>query len=89
MWKETVATPMPINDMTVAEVLERWPETVSVFQDLKTACVGCAMAPFDTMADVAQIYDMELVELMTALERVGVQGEQDPPPQMPGDDKSE
>ena len=80
---------MPTNDMTVAEVLERWPETVSVFQDLKTACVGCAMAPFDTMADVAQNYDMELAELMTALEPFGAQGGQDPQPQMPGDDKSE
>jgi hybrid cluster-associated redox disulfide protein len=80
---------MPTIDMTVSEILEQWPDTVSVFQDLKTACVGCAMAPFDTMADVAQSYDLELAELMTALEQVGIHEGQDPRAQMPGNDKPE
>ena len=57
------------SNMTVAEVLERWPETVSVFQDYKTACVGCSMAPFDTMVDVAREYALELPEIMAALDR--------------------
>jgi hybrid cluster-associated redox disulfide protein len=61
---------MPTSDMTVAEILEEWPETVSVFQDFKTACVGCVMAPFDTMVDVARIYELELSEIMGALHRV-------------------
>jgi hybrid cluster-associated redox disulfide protein len=65
-----MATPMPTNDMTVAEILERWPSTVPVFQELKTACVGCAMAPFDTMSDVSQIYDIDLSLLMASLHRV-------------------
>jgi hybrid cluster-associated redox disulfide protein len=62
------ATMMPTDEMTVAEVLEKWPGTVSVFQELKTACVGCAMAPYDTLADVARIYDMDLRGIMTALQ---------------------
>lgn len=62
-----MATPMPTTKMTVAEVLELWPETVPVFQKYKTACVGCVMAPFDTMTDVAQIYQLELSELMADL----------------------
>lgn len=56
-------------NLTVATVLERWPETVVVFQELKTACVGCAMAPFDTLEDVARIYDMDLSRLLDALQR--------------------
>jgi hybrid cluster-associated redox disulfide protein len=56
--------------MTVAEVLEQWPEAVSVFQDYKTACVGCSMAHFDTMVDVAREYDLELSVIMAALDRV-------------------
>jgi hybrid cluster-associated redox disulfide protein len=68
---------MPTIEMTVAEILEKWPGAVSVFQELKTACVGCAMAPFDTMVDIAQIYDIELSDLMTALEQFVVQTEQD------------
>lgn len=51
-------------DLTVAEVLERWPQTVSAFQRLKTACVGCTMAPFDTLRDVARIYNYDLDEVM-------------------------
>lgn len=58
---------LPTQDMTVAEVLETWPETVEVFQALKTACVGCVMAPFDTLADVARIYELELATIMQAL----------------------
>lgn len=65
-----MATPMLNSDMTVAEVLEAWPDTVSVFQEFKTACVGCVMAPFDTMVDVARIYELELSDLMAALNQV-------------------
>ena len=73
-----MATPKLNSDMTVAEVLEAWPGTVSVFQEFKTACVGCVMAPFDTMADVARIYELELSDLMTALNRVvPVDGQKD------------
>lgn len=56
-------------DLTVAEVLERWPETVSAFQQLKTACVGCTMAPFDTLRDVAHIYKYELEEVMRVMQK--------------------
>lgn len=73
-----MATPRLTSDMTVAEVLEAWPGTVSVFQEFKTACVGCVMAPFDTMTDVARIYELELSDLMTALGQVMMaDGQQD------------
>jgi hybrid cluster-associated redox disulfide protein len=67
---------MPTAKMTVAEVLEAWPETVEVFQRLKTACVGCAMAPFDTMEDVARIYMLDLAQLMAELRTTVETGEQ-------------
>lgn len=54
-------------DLTVAEVLERWPQTVLAFQRLKAACVGCTMAPFDTLRDVAGFYDYELEDVMAAM----------------------
>ncbi len=62
-----MAAALPTQEMTVAEVLETWPETVDVFQELKTACVGCVMAPFDTLADVARIYQLELDMIMEAI----------------------
>lgn len=63
-----MTTTMPTKDMTVAEVLEQWPKAVTVFQAYKTACVGCSMAPFDTMVDVAREYNLELAEILAALE---------------------
>ena len=73
-----MAIPMPTTDMTVAEILEKWPGTVSVFQKFKTACVGCTMAQFDTMVDVARIYDIELSEIMAALQNFVAEGKPDP-----------
>ena len=65
-----MATSKLTTEMTVAQVLELWPETVPVFQEFKTACVGCVMAPFDTMADVARTYELDLNQLMAALDQV-------------------
>lgn len=67
-------------DMTVAEVLERWPQTVSAFQRLKTACVGCTMASFDTLRDVARIYSFELEVVMTAMQEAIVEAEEESTP---------
>jgi hybrid cluster-associated redox disulfide protein len=47
-------------DLTVAEVLTRWPQTISVFVHHRMACVGCAIAPFETLAEVAEIYNLQL-----------------------------
>jgi hybrid cluster-associated redox disulfide protein len=71
-----MAASTPKNDMTVAEVLDLWPETVAVFQELKTACVGCVMAPFDTMVDVAREYDLDLDQLMDALDQAVIADEE-------------
>lgn len=60
--------------MFVAEVLEEWPETAAVFQQFKTACVGCAMAPFDTIADVARIYQLSEQAFLQALRRAAQSG---------------
>lgn len=45
--------------LTVAEVLARWPQTIPVFIRHRMACVGCAMAPFETLAEVAAIYKLD------------------------------
>ena len=73
-----MATLKPTTTMTVSEILDRWPEAVRVFQELKTACVGCPMAPFDTMEDVARIYDLSLPKLMAALQAVAAAEESGP-----------
>jgi hybrid cluster-associated redox disulfide protein len=58
---------LPTATHTVAEVLNRWPQTAPVFVRYQTACVGCVMAPFDTLADVATEYGLCLDDLLEAL----------------------
>lgn len=48
---------------TVHEVLRRTPRAAEVFHRRRMACVGCTMAPFDTVADAARAYGIDPVEL--------------------------
>jgi hybrid cluster-associated redox disulfide protein len=57
-------------DLTVAEVLTRWPQAIQVFFRHRMACVGCTMAPFDTIADAAAIYGLPLSFLLSELHQV-------------------
>jgi len=47
-------------DLTMADVLARWPQTISVFMCHRMACVGCPIAPFETLAEVAAINELDL-----------------------------
>ena len=62
-------------NLTVAEVLARWPQTIPVFIHQRMACVGCVMAPFETLAEVALVYyldlDCFLRELQQAIDNTG------------------
>lgn len=58
-----------LTELTVAEVLKRRPETIPVFFRHRMACVGCAMAPFETLADVAAIYGVQLSRFLSELQQ--------------------
>lgn len=62
--------PQLTGSLTVAEVLVRWPQTISVFMHHRMACVGCAIAPFETLAEVATVYDLELHCFLAELEHI-------------------
>ena len=40
-------------EMTVLEFLRRWPAAIPVFFEHRMACVGCSIAPYDTLEEVA------------------------------------
>ncbi len=54
-------------DLVVAEVLARWPQTVSVFFRHHMICVGCAMSRFETLDEVAAVYGLDLNNLLREL----------------------
>ncbi|AVX06032.1 hypothetical protein MXMO3_03529 (plasmid) [Maritalea myrionectae] len=43
-------------DLSLDEIMRRWPETVSVFMKRRMACVGCPIASFHTIVDAAEEY---------------------------------
>ncbi len=52
----------------VADVLQRWPQTIPVFLHLRTGCVGCAMASFETLEDVVRNYGLSADEFLAQLD---------------------
>lgn len=59
-------------NMTVDEILRRWPQTVQVFRSYALSCLGCAIAPFCEVTAVAKIYNLPeeqfLADLQQAIE---------------------
>ncbi len=55
-------------NLTVQQLLDRWPQTVPFFIRSRMACVGCPMAKFDTLQDVADNYGLRLPILLHHLE---------------------
>ncbi|MDD5564265.1 MAG: DUF1858 domain-containing protein [Thermoanaerobaculaceae bacterium] len=59
----------PSPTLTVDEALRRWPQLAGVFLRRRLACPGCAMAPFDTLRDVAQAYGLDVARLLDEVGR--------------------
>lgn len=59
--------PTPVT--TMAEFMEGWPVAREVLARRGMACVGCAMAPFETIAEATAAYGFdpgEFIEEVTA-----------------------
>ena len=56
-------------DQTVQEVLSEFPETRHAFRALKTSCVGCFLARFCSLRDVAEAYQIPTEILLDELDK--------------------
>jgi hybrid cluster-associated redox disulfide protein len=65
-----MAQPIRIGDLTIEALLQRWPQTAVVFHHHKMACVGCAVAPFYSVADAVRIYGLPLEPFLAELAEV-------------------
>ena len=63
-------TPVIYIQLTVQEVLKRWPQAFSVFVKNQTNCPGCFMQHFCTLKDVAETYQILPEKLMAEIENV-------------------
>jgi hybrid cluster-associated redox disulfide protein len=54
--------------LTVADVLRCWQETIPVFLRHRMACLGCPMACFETLESAAAIYGLDLNAFLEELQ---------------------
>ena len=57
----------PTVHTTMAELISRWPGTRKVLASRGMACVGCAMASFETLGEAAVAYGFEPRQLLRDL----------------------
>lgn len=57
----------PALDQSVEEVLQEWPGAAEAFQTLRTACLGCILARFCNLSEVAATYGIAPQTLMDQL----------------------
>lgn len=68
----------PQLDQSVEEILVRWPATARVFIRRKMACVGCIMAPFQTLKAAARSYGIPEAELLAETKQAAAGNEPTP-----------
>ena len=57
-----------LRDMTVSEILRRWPATFAVFLDLHMHCICCPIGIFHTPVDAAKEHAIPLELLLSELD---------------------
>jgi hybrid cluster-associated redox disulfide protein len=63
-------------DMTVDEVMRRWPATIRVFLGFRMHCVGCPIAGFHSIADTCREHRAEPVLFLAALRAAAAEAQQ-------------
>jgi hybrid cluster-associated redox disulfide protein len=69
-----VFEPLVFLESTVEQTLDQYPLLAAVFVRRGMACVGCAMARFDTLAEAARTYGQETEAFLAELERAARAG---------------
>ena len=47
-------------DMTIRDVIEKYPETATVFAQYNIGCVGCIAASFERVRDIAGVHGTDV-----------------------------
>jgi hybrid cluster-associated redox disulfide protein len=58
---------MLTKDMSIMEVVQKYPQTIKVFQEFGMGCIGCAAAHFENIVQGAADHGMDIDQLMQAL----------------------
>ena len=58
-----------LTEMTIEDILKKWPQTAKTFSRYSSSCIGCAIAPFCKIEDAVNYYELPKDEFMDALHR--------------------
>lgn len=47
-------------DMNIREVIDKYPETISVFAKYNMGCIGCIAASFESIKDIAAVHGTDV-----------------------------
>lgn len=57
-------------DMTVDQVMKRWPASIRVFMDYRMSCVGCPIATFHSVEEASLEHGIDAGAFLDAIQRV-------------------
>lgn len=55
-------------DISVMDIMDIWPETLSVFLQYKMLCIGCSIAPFHTVEEACVEHDLDVAKIRNELD---------------------
>jgi hybrid cluster-associated redox disulfide protein len=59
-------------NMSIEDIVKRYPETVSIFERYGLGCVGCQAALFENIEQGAEVHGIDVQELIKDLNKVVV-----------------
>jgi len=57
-------------DMNIKEVIDKYPETLSVFAKYNMGCIGCIAASFEKLNDIAAVHGVDVKTFVKDLNAV-------------------
>ena len=54
-------------DMTIREVIDKYPETMAVFAKYNIGCIGCIAASFEKIKDIAMVHGTDVKSFLKDL----------------------
>jgi hybrid cluster-associated redox disulfide protein len=60
-------------DMTIEDVIRRFPETVSAFESFGLRCMGCSVSAYENIREGALSHSVDLDDLLEELNRIARQ----------------
>ena len=58
---------VPTADLTVDDVMRRWPSTIRVFLDFRMRCVGCPVAAFHSVDEACDEHSVDPAAFLSKL----------------------